>query len=87
MTDKHIADLSADKSADNSVRIKIGKLRIDRPYLTAMENNWNWLRSVDNRALRSCVYLRYVDYVQPIRYQNRIASRSVNISMLADQSM
>jgi hypothetical protein len=57
MTDKHIADLSADKSADNSVRIKIGKLRIDRPYLTAMENNWNWLRSAGNRTLRLCVYL------------------------------
>jgi hypothetical protein len=84
MTDKHIADLSADKSADNSV---LGKLRIDRPYLTAMENNWNWLRSVDNRTLRSGVHHRYIDYVQPILYQNRMASRSVNISMLADQGM
>jgi hypothetical protein len=36
MTDKHIADLSVDKSVDNSVWIKMGKLRIDRPYLTAM---------------------------------------------------
>jgi hypothetical protein len=57
MTDKHIADLSADKSADNSVWIRMGKLRIDRPYLTAMGNNWNRLRLVDNRTLRSCVYL------------------------------
>jgi hypothetical protein len=62
VTGKHTADLSADKSADNSVWIRMGKLRIDRLYLTAMENNWNWLRSVDIRTLRSCVYLRYVDY-------------------------
>jgi hypothetical protein len=74
MTDKHIADLSADKSADNSVWIRMGKLRIDRPFLTVMGNNWNWLRSVDNRTLRSCVYLRYVDYVQLIRYLNRRVS-------------
>jgi hypothetical protein len=65
VTGKHTADLSADKSADNSVWIRIGKLRIDRSYLTAM---------VDNRTLRSCVYLRYVDYVQPIRYLNRRVS-------------
>jgi hypothetical protein len=51
-----MADLSADKSADNSVWIKMGKLRIDRPYLTAMGNNWNWLRSMGNRILRSCVH-------------------------------
>jgi hypothetical protein len=36
VTGKHTADLSADKSADNSVWIRIEKLRIDRPYLTAM---------------------------------------------------
>jgi hypothetical protein len=32
VTDRYIADLSADKSADKSVWIKIEKLRIDRPY-------------------------------------------------------
>jgi hypothetical protein len=31
VTGKHIADLSADKSADNSVWIKMEKLKIDRP--------------------------------------------------------
>jgi hypothetical protein len=39
MTDRHRAAFLADKSADRSVRIRIGKLRIDRPYLTDMENN------------------------------------------------
>jgi hypothetical protein len=38
VTDRHIADFLADKSADRSVWIKMGKLRIDRPYLTDMEN-------------------------------------------------
>jgi hypothetical protein len=36
---RYIADFLADKSADRSVRIRMGKLRIDRPYLTDMENN------------------------------------------------
>jgi hypothetical protein len=31
VADRHIADLSVDKSADRSVRIRMGKLRIDRP--------------------------------------------------------
>jgi hypothetical protein len=35
----YIADFLADKSADRSVWIRMGKLRIDRPYLTDMENN------------------------------------------------
>jgi hypothetical protein len=39
VTDRYIADLSADKSVDRSVWIRMGKLRIDRPYLTDMENN------------------------------------------------
>jgi hypothetical protein len=59
VTGKHTADLSADKSADNSVWIKIGKLRIDRPYLTVMENNWNWFRPMGNQTLRSCVHRLY----------------------------
>jgi hypothetical protein len=37
--DRHIADLSVDKSADKSVWIKMGKLKIDRLYLTDMESN------------------------------------------------
>jgi hypothetical protein len=37
--DRYIADLSVDKSADRSVWIRMGKLRIDRPYLTDTENN------------------------------------------------
>jgi hypothetical protein len=37
VTDKYKADLSADKSADRSVWIKMGKLKIDRLYLTDME--------------------------------------------------
>jgi hypothetical protein len=37
--DRYIADLSADKSADKSMWIRMKKLRIDRPYLTDMENN------------------------------------------------
>jgi hypothetical protein len=39
LTDRYIADLSADKSADKGVWIRMGKLRIDRPYLIDMENN------------------------------------------------
>jgi hypothetical protein len=39
MTDRYIADLSADKSADRSVWIRMEKLRIVRPYLTDMENS------------------------------------------------
>jgi hypothetical protein len=39
VTDRYIADILADKSTDKSVRIRMGKLRIDRPYLTDMENN------------------------------------------------
>jgi hypothetical protein len=39
VTNKYIADLSADKLADRSVWIRMGKLKIDRPYLTDMENN------------------------------------------------
>jgi hypothetical protein len=39
VTDRYIADFLADKSADRSVRIRMGKLRIDRSYLTDMENN------------------------------------------------
>jgi hypothetical protein len=39
VTDRHIADLSTDKSIDRSVWIRMEKLRIDRPYLTDMENN------------------------------------------------
>jgi hypothetical protein len=49
VTDRYIADLSADKSADKSVWIRMGKLRIDRPYLTDMENNQNRLGSVDSK--------------------------------------
>jgi hypothetical protein len=37
--DRYIAGFLADKSADRNVRIRMGKLRIDRPYLTDMENN------------------------------------------------
>jgi hypothetical protein len=39
VTDRYIADLSVDKSADRSVWMKMGKLRMDQPYLTDMENN------------------------------------------------
>jgi hypothetical protein len=37
--DRYTSDFLADKSADRSVRIRMGKLRIDRPYLTDMGNN------------------------------------------------
>jgi hypothetical protein len=39
VTDKYKADLSAGKSADRSVWIRMGKLRIDRPCLTDTEND------------------------------------------------
>jgi hypothetical protein len=39
VTDRYIANFLADKLADRSVWIRMGKLRIDRPYLTDMENN------------------------------------------------
>jgi hypothetical protein len=37
--DRYIADFLADKSVDRNVRIRMGKLRIDQPYLTDMKNN------------------------------------------------
>jgi hypothetical protein len=49
VTDRYIVDLSVDKSADRSVQTRMGKLRIDRPYLTDMENNKNWLGSADSK--------------------------------------
>jgi hypothetical protein len=49
VTDRYIADFSADKLADRSVWIRTGKLRIDRPYLTDMENNQNQLGSADSK--------------------------------------
>jgi hypothetical protein len=52
VTDRYIADLSVDKSADRSVWIRIGKLRIDRPCLTDMEDNQNQLRSADSKNLK-----------------------------------
>jgi hypothetical protein len=67
VTDRYIADFLADKSADRSVRIRMRKLRIDRPYLTDMENNWNRLGSADSKNPKIvCVHLRYIDYVQPM---------------------
>jgi hypothetical protein len=39
VTDRYIADSLADKWADRSVWIRIGKLRIDQPHLTDMEKN------------------------------------------------
>jgi hypothetical protein len=39
VSDRYIADFLADKSADRSMWIRMGKLRIDRSYLTDMENN------------------------------------------------
>jgi hypothetical protein len=39
VTDRFIADFSVDKLADRSVWIRIGRLRIDRLYLTDIENN------------------------------------------------
>jgi hypothetical protein len=39
VTDRYTADFLANKSTDRSVWIRMGKLRIDRPYLTDMENN------------------------------------------------
>jgi hypothetical protein len=49
VTDRYIADFLADKLADRSVWIRMGKLRIDRPSLTDMENNQNRLRSADGK--------------------------------------
>jgi hypothetical protein len=39
VTDRYLADLSVDKSADRSAWIKMGKLKIDRLYLIDMESN------------------------------------------------
>jgi hypothetical protein len=39
MTDRDIADVSVNKSTDRSVWIRMGKLRIDQPYLTDTEND------------------------------------------------
>jgi hypothetical protein len=38
MIDRYIADLSVDKSTDRNVWIRMGKLRIDRPYSIDVEN-------------------------------------------------
>jgi hypothetical protein len=66
VTDRYIADLSANKSADRSVWTRIGKLRVDRPYLTDMENTRIGLDQPIARTLRLCVHPRYIDYVQPM---------------------
>jgi hypothetical protein len=39
VTDRYVADFLVDKSADRSVWIRMGKLGIDRLYLTDRENN------------------------------------------------
>jgi hypothetical protein len=39
VTDRYIANFLTDKSADRSVWKRMGKLKIDWPYLTDMENN------------------------------------------------
>jgi hypothetical protein len=39
VTDRYIADFAVDKSADRSVWIRMGKLKIDWLYLTDMESN------------------------------------------------
>jgi hypothetical protein len=49
VTDRHIAAFLANKSADRSVWIRMGKLRIDRPCLTDMENNQNRLGSANSK--------------------------------------
>jgi hypothetical protein len=56
MTDRYIADFLADKSADRSVRIRIGKLRVDWPYLTDMETTRIGLDRPIARTLRLCVH-------------------------------
>jgi hypothetical protein len=56
VTDRHIADFLADKSADRSVWIRMGKLRIDRPYLNDMENTRIGLDRPIARILRLCVH-------------------------------
>jgi hypothetical protein len=56
VTDRYIADFSADKSADRSVWIRMRKLRIDRPYLTDMEKTRIGLNRPIARTLRSCVH-------------------------------
>jgi hypothetical protein len=67
VTDRYIADLSVDKSADRSMWIRIGRLRIDRLYLTNIENNLNRLGSADSKNLKIvCVHLWCIDYVQPM---------------------
>jgi hypothetical protein len=52
VTDRYIANFLADKSANRSVWIRMGKLRIDRLYLTDMDNNQNRLRSADSKNLK-----------------------------------
>jgi hypothetical protein len=57
VTDRYIADLSVDKSADRSVWIRMGRLRIDRPYQIDMEDTRIGLDRPIARILRLCVHL------------------------------
>jgi hypothetical protein len=63
MTDRYIADLSVNKSADRSVWIRMGKLRIDWPYQIDMEDTRIGLDRPIAKTLRLCVHLKLIGYV------------------------
>jgi hypothetical protein len=56
VTDRYIADLSVDKSADRSVWIRMGKLRIDWPQPIWKTTRIGLDRPI-TRILISCVHL------------------------------
>jgi hypothetical protein len=67
VTDRYIADLLVDKSADRSVWMRMGKTK-DGSVLFDRYGETTRI-SLDRsiaRVLRLCVHLRYIDYVQPM---------------------
>jgi hypothetical protein len=85
--DRYIADSLADKSADRSVWIRMGKLRIDRSCLTDMENNQNWLRSADSKNLKIvCASLMHRLCAADVGQNKRIVSAVADIRKLSTVS-
>jgi hypothetical protein len=78
--DRYIADLSVDNSGDRSMWIRMGKLRIDRPYLTDMENNQNRLRSADSKNPKIvCAFLMHRLCAADVGQNKRIVSAVADI--------
>jgi hypothetical protein len=86
VTYRYIADLSADKSANRSVWIRMGKLRIDRPYLTDMETTRIGLDRPIARILRLCTPLIHRLYAADVGQNKRIVSAVADIRKITTVS-